>query len=327
MSHALPFVGGIRRRRAHRARDPSVALLETEAMRARRHPWAIAGLWLWETALALAVSLPVATSVRTAFGDGRLGDASLWRPGGRDLLDFLWHAVRALAPVATSAEIVLVVAAIAGLVPACAAMVAMAYATRDGRHVGLLFSLSAALEKAPAFLLLWAIVTTAQAGLLGAGAAIIGAVDAWVRSGLGGARTQRLDVAIGVVFVLAASGVGVAHDLARAAVVRFDVGAWRALTIGSRGLDRAPLPVWWSWAWRAAASTLPVLAAALMSMQLGGRGGWALCVLALAHQSAVLSRVALRASWLGCALRTVEAEALSLESGSQGPGWPRRPPA
>jgi hypothetical protein len=39
---------------------------------------------------------------------------------------------------------------------------------------------------------------------------------------------------------------------------------------------------------------------------MGGRGGAELALLALLHQAVVASRVALRASWLGVALRTVD---------------------
>ena len=79
-----------------------------------------------------------------------------------------------------------------------------------------------------------------------------------------------------------------------------------ALALGARALRRAPIAVGWSWTWRAVASLAPVVAVALLADRIGGRGGIALLVLAVLHQCVVLSRVALRASWLAKAMRTVD---------------------
>jgi hypothetical protein len=71
---------------------------------------------------------------------------------------------------------------------------------------------------------------------------------------------------------------------------------------------------------------VPIVAVALLADRIGGRGGVALVVLAALHQSVILSRVALRASWLAKAMRSVEDVgriALGEEDGSD-PGDPER---
>src|SRR5260221_8918144 len=96
------------------------------------------------------------------------------------------------------------------------------------------------------------------------------------------------------------------HDLARRAVVRFRLSAFRALALATRSFRRTPASLCWSWGWRALVSLAPVAAAAALAEGIGGRGGIALVVLALVHQAVVLARVALRASWLARAVRVVD---------------------
>ena len=281
-------------------------LLKTAAMRARRHPWALAGLWAWQSALALAVSWPAASLVGATYAGHPRGDGPLWDAGGHALLDFLWHGSRGLAGLTASAEIALSLAAIAGLLPTAAVMIAMAYATRDRRPAGFVRSVGGAARAMPSLLWLLVIMGVAEAATVGVGALIAVGAQAWFHDGLGEARAERVGVAVGLVFVVAASGLGVVHDLARAAVVCTRATALRALVLGARTFGRAPLPIWWSWAWRAITALAPVLAAAAVATRIGGRGGGTLVLLALLHQGVVLSRVALHASWLAQALRLVQ---------------------
>jgi hypothetical protein len=123
---------------------------------------------------------------------------------------------------------------------------------------------------------------------------------------MGEARAQQLEGVVLVVFLGLASAVGVVHDLARAAVVRFKVKGLRAFVLGARTFRLAPLSLWWSWAWRSVAAVAPVVAAAAVAGKLGGRGGAALVFLLLLHQAVVAVRVALRTSWLARALRGVD---------------------
>jgi hypothetical protein len=283
-----------------------LVLLTTGAIRARRHPWALAGLWGWQTVLAVGVSWPATSLVRAVYGSGPRGDATLWDAGGHAMLDFLWHGARGITPVAATGEFVLIVGAVAGLMPMAAAMFAMAYATRDSPAAGFVRSVAGALRAMPSLLLLLVVVGLMQAIAAGIGFVLAETVEAWAHTGLGEARAQRMGIGVGLVFVALVSGLGVMHDLARAVVVRSRTSALRALVLGAQTFGRAPLPIWWSWAWRALLSLAPVLAAAALAARIGGRGGVALLLLAFLHQGVVLSRVALRASWLAEALRSVD---------------------
>jgi hypothetical protein len=282
-----------------------IGLLATAAMQARRHPWAIAGVWAWETALAVLVAWPARSLASAAYGANPAGDAALWAPGGHPLLDFLWHDYHGVRALFGGATVVLVAGAIAGIVPMASLLVAMAYATRDKRAVGFSWSLREGVRLFPAMALQLVLVGVGQGLALGAGALLASLVKAWTH-GLGEARSLQVEILVALLFVAVAATLGVARDLSAAAVVRFKVRGMRGLTLGVRTFRLAPLTLWWSWAWRSLASLVPLAVGAWVADRLGGRGGMPLFVLLLIHQSVVLSRVALRASWLARALRAVD---------------------
>jgi hypothetical protein len=284
-----------------------LGLLTTDAMRARRHPWAVVGLWGWETALALLFAWPAATLAGTVFGRGPAGDGALWTPGGLALLDALGRNGPGTSAVTTAGLAALLVGAVAGLVPLASTLTVLAYATRDGRAAGFTRSVSQGLRLFPSMLLLLFVATLAQALTLGAGAAAGSMLESWMHEGLGEARAQQVQGLVLLLALGAASAIGAAHDLSRAAVVRFKVGGWRGALLGTRTLRLAPLVMWWSWAWRAVASLAPIVAAAWVTGRLGGRPGPALLVVFGLHQLVVAARVALRTSWLARALRAVDA--------------------
>jgi hypothetical protein len=288
------------------ARGPGALVLRpTAARRARSHPWAIVGLWAWQTAVAAGASVPAAAFVGGVYGAGPRGDAPLWDPGGHALLDLVWHGAHAAPALTTGAEIALVVGALGGLLPMAAAMIAMARTQRDRATAGLVQSLSAALSAMPALLFVFFVLTAAQALTVGIGAGVGGAIEGWTHAALGEVRAQRMGLAVASAFVLVASGLGVVHDLARAAIVCARVTGPGAIVVGARAFGAAPLHLWWSWAWRWLGSLAPVLAVAGVAGQVGGRGGAALLLIAMVHQAVVVTRVALRASWLACAMRSV----------------------
>jgi hypothetical protein len=284
-----------------------LGLLTNDAMRARRHPWAVIGLWAWETALALLFAWPAASLAGAVFGRGAAGDYALWTPGGLALMDALGRNAPALSAVTSAGLAALLVGAVAGLVPMASTLTVLAYATRDGRAAGFARSFSRGLRLFPSMLLLLVLATLAQALAVGVGAAAGSVVESFLHEGLGEARAQQVQGLVLLLAVGAASAIGAAHDLSRAAVVRFKVGGWRGARLGTRTLRLAPLVMWWSWAWRAGASIAPVVAAAWVTGRLGGRAGPALLVVFGLHQLVVLARVALRASWLARALRAVDA--------------------
>ncbi len=282
-----------------------LAMLPARWVRARGHPWAVLGIWGWQTTLALGASWPASSLVRATYGSAPRRDAPLWDAGGHALLDFLWHNTRAVAPVISDAELVLIVGAVVGLLPMAAAMFAMTHAPGRRAVAGFAACVSGALRAMPSLLLLLLVVSIAQAIAIAIGVIVGESIEAWTGAGLGESRAQRIGVATGLVFLAAASVIGVVHDLARAVVVRSGANWRRALALAARIFSRAPLPIWWSWAWRALLSLVPVLAVATVALRAGGRGGLALWVLAVLHQAVAISRVALRASWLAKALRSV----------------------
>lgn len=285
---------------------PDLVLLTTPSMRARRHPRAVLAVWAWESLLALLASWPIASLVHAVYGTDPRGDAPLWAPGGHSLLDFLLHEQHALRGASTSVLLLVLVGAVAGLVPMAALMTSIAYATRDRRFPGFVRCVTEGLRDFRPMLVLLVVAGILQAVVVGAGAGAGSVVDGWAHSSMGEARANQLQALVFALFLLGASAIGVAHDLARAAVVRFDVSGARALMLGARTLRLAPVPLWWSWAWRALASIAPIVAVAPVAGRLTGRSGAALFFLFLLHQSVVLARVALRASWLAKALRAVD---------------------
>jgi len=295
---------------APRRRDDLV-LVTTPAMRARRHPFAIAALWAWQTAMALLVAWPARGLVQAAYGNDPRGDAALWAPGGHALLDWLWRDAHGLRSVVGSAEIALGAAAVLGLVPMAAVMIAIAHTRRErleGRWSAAVVEIAAgALRAFPAMALLLVVVTIAQGVVVATGLALASAVESAARVGMGEARAQQLEGVVAIASFAAVSVLGVVHDLARAAVVRFRVRGFRALLLGARTFRLAPLTLWWSWAWRAAAALAPILVGAALASRAGGRGGFVLLVLAAVHQAVVVARAALHASWWAKALRSVDA--------------------
>lgn len=283
-----------------------VVLVTTPAMCARRHPWAVVGMWTWQSLLALLASQPAAALAGAAYGGAPGGDAPLWEPGGHALLDWLWHEAHGVSAVVRGAEAALVIGWAAGLVPLAAMLFTMAHATRDWRNVGLARSVSAGLRAFRPFLVLAVVVGVTWTIVAGLGAGAASLAQMLAGASLGEARAEQLALLVALAFLAPASCVGVVHDLARAAVVRFRLRGLRALVAGARVFSAAPASLWWSWAWRACVGIVLVLVAAGVANRLGGRGGAALAALALLHQAVVLARVALRASWLGSALRRVD---------------------
>ena len=286
-----------------------VVLRSTSAVRARTHPRAILGMWAWETTLSLAGSLPAAALVRAAYGRHPHGDAPLWDPGALPLLALLSRAANGARAATTTAAFVLLFGAVAGLVPLAALMLSMSTATLDGHATGASRSVEGALRLFRRFALMLAGVGLGQGLVVAIGFLMSEGVEAWTHRSLGEALAQQLATAVGVLALLGALALGVLQDLARAAVVRLDAGALTALALGSRVLRSAPIAVTWSWAWRAVAALAPVGAVAVLAGGIGGRGGFALLFLVLLHQGVFVSRVALRASWLAKAMRTVDGAA------------------
>jgi hypothetical protein len=289
------------------ARTEGLFPAPTSAIRARLHPWALVGVWVWEGAIALAASWPAASLVKAAYGGHARGDAPLWDAGGHALLDFLWHEAHAVSAITRAAALSLAFALVAGLVPLAALMTTLAYETRHGRHAGLARSVAAGIRTFAPFAGLLVLFGLVEGLVVGAGVGAAMLVEGLAHTRLGEGRAGIAEGCAAVPFLLGLSIVSVVHDLARAAVVRGGVGALRGLVLGARAFGGAGLAWWWAWAWRQAAALAVLGAGAAAAARLGGRGGVALVALALMHQLGVFLRVALRASWLARALRGASA--------------------
>jgi hypothetical protein len=200
----------------------------------------------------------------------------------------------------------LVVGAVAGLVPLAALMTAMAHATHGGHRIGGARALGGAARSFQPLALLLVAVSVAEAAAVGGAVVAAETTEAATHLWLGEVRSQLVGGAVGAMVIALACAIGVVHDLARAAVVRFQLGGLRAWVIGFRVFRAAPISLGWSWAWRSLVSLAPIAVVGLLADRIGWRGGIALGLLAVMHQAVVLARIALRASWLAKALRTVE---------------------
>jgi hypothetical protein len=286
---------------------PALVLLANDAMRARRRPSAIFGVWMWEAAFGLLLALPFVTLVDALYGRHPRGDAPLWQPGGLPLLDLLVHVQNVRAPLVTEAMLVLTFAVILGLLPNGALLASIAFTTRDLRAPSLRQALARAYPAFAPMALVLACVTAVQL-LLGFGAWRLGAwVEDTTYDRLGEARAEQLALLAGALVLAVAGAAGVVQDVARAAIVRFRVTGFHALRLGFGTLRRAPAGLMWSWAWRALAAIVPLAFGSLVAERIGGKAGGALFALAAIHQVVALARVALRASWLARAMRAVDA--------------------
>jgi hypothetical protein len=251
----------------------------------------------------MVVAWPAASVAGEAFGHDPRGDGRLWDPGGLPLLVFLSrdaHAVRGLLNLAT---IVLVGAAVAGLLPAAALMIAMSDAAGARRRRPISRVWARALRAFPTLAILLVVMTLAESSAAGGAWLGVKLVDLWAHDAVGEARAEALEIAVCLtVLVPLAAVLGMVHDLARAAVVRYRVGAARALFLGVRAFRMTPWSLSWAWAWRAGLAWGVLLPASALADAAGSRSGGALLLLACVHESTIGARAAIRASWLARAL-------------------------
>jgi hypothetical protein len=275
--------------------------------RARRCPWGILLFWVWQASVGLVVAWPAASLVRSVFGADPRGDAVLWDAGAHPLLVLLTRERHGLDALANSTVLVLAGAALAGVVPTAALMVAIARAGSPPRGwAGVTRTAAVTVRCLPAFAILTAAALAAQA-LVVATAVFLGNVAGEVGGKpLGEARAHLVGWIVTGLTLLPVLALGIAHDLARAAVVRSRATAGRAAILGVSALRRRPLALSWAWCGRALAGLGLVAAGAAAALRLSPGGGAAIVVLVLVHQSVILARVALRASWLARALRAMD---------------------
>jgi hypothetical protein len=284
-----------------------LVLLANDSMRARRRPGIILFVWIWEALVALVAAWPIAAVIHGAYGHHPAGDAPLWNPGGQEIIDLFQHIARGRPALGVGIAGTILISAFGGVIPLAALLTSMAYVTREPRAPRLRQLANRALAAAPALLVLLVIMLSVQGLVGGLGLAVAGALDSELSASFGEPRADLVVVALLLFVGLLVALLGVVHDLAQAAAVRFRGGAFGSLRSALGALRLAPFGTFWSWAWRALAAIVPVGVVALVAERLGGREGMALVVLVVLHQLTLLVRVALRASWLAKALRSVDA--------------------
>ena len=283
-----------------------LVLLANSSMRARRRPLAISLMWAWDVAFGILIAWPFSSVARAAYGHDPQGDARLWTPGGLELMDLLVHTDHARPALLTHAGLLLAVAAVLGILPMAAMVASIAYTTPDLRSPPLRKVLGRAADAFRPLLGLAVLLTLIEGGIAIGGLLLAGGISSSLASRLGDARAQQIGWMAAAVFLGLACVAGVVHDLARVAVIRFRVGGMRALRLAFNSVRRRPIATVWSWTWRSSAACVPIVIGAVVASKLGGRGGGALLALAAIHQLVVLTRTALRASWLAKALRLVD---------------------
>jgi hypothetical protein len=280
--------------------------LPNDAMRARRCSTMIFLLWAWEATLGGAVAWPVASIVQSAYGTHPRADAVLWESGAFSLLDLLIRRLPEAGALVAHVATVILLAAIAGLLPSAALLVCLAFTTRERRTLRLSVAAQAAVVAFVPGAILLAVTLVFQGSLVVSAATLAGLAREGFAPTLGDQRADLSGLLLLTVGLLLAALAGVTHDIARAAVVRFGAGAGEALRLAVRAVAPGSLVLFWSWGWRALASLALLAFGALLSERVGGRGGWALVTLFVVHQIIVGARVAFRASWLAKAMRVVD---------------------
>jgi len=289
--------------------SPELVLLANDAMRARHRPWMILLVWAWEAVWAFAIAWPVGRMAARAYGTHPDGDGVLFRAGALELGDFFAYGFRALPALVGHVSVLAPAALLLGLLPLAALMASMTQATRDRRapplrqlwpHV-----LGSFTPMAGLLVLATIAIVTSGAAAMALGAAVAGTYAEGNHVG-GEPRADWLGLGVTAIGLLAPCFVGILHDMARAAVVRFRVKTVRAIVLAWKAMALHPVSECWSYVWRAVVSWGLVGLGALVASRLGGRPGLALVALLLMHQAIVLSRVALRASWLAKALRSLD---------------------
>jgi len=272
-------------------------------VRARRSPGAIAAMWGGQAVLGLVVALPAACVVSRAFGADPRGDATLWDAGGHPLLVLLSRDSHAIGAELCLTSIALVFAAVIGLLPMAALMVAMV--SRTSGRCTVAYAAARSVRAFPALAVLLGVALLAQGATVGAAWVSAKVVDLCVREASSEAGADLIEAMVLLPFAPLLGALAVVHDLARAAAVRFRMGAFGAASLAFHALRRSAWSTAWGYTWRQVASLSAVLAGAVAAGALGGRRGGALVILTVVHQTVIGSRVALRASWLAQALRAV----------------------
>jgi hypothetical protein len=282
-----------------------VILLANASMRARRRPRTVLLVYLYEAVVGLVIATPLSAYVRSVYGSHPDGDAPLFADGAADLVAFVTDGRHAISSMLSQGGLVLFIAYVVSVVPLALLLMSVAHTTADLRAPSLRQLWPRVVPSIPPLLALLGMMTIIE-GVLAAVAIFAGGKIGGAFSDSSDARADSISAVATLLLLLLPAAAGVVHDLARAAVVRFRQTSLSALKMGARTFAKSPGRLLWSWLWRSGASLIPVIAAAVLSTRVTARGGLPLFALFMLHQAVILTRVALRASWLARAMRAVD---------------------
>lgn len=275
-----------------------------ERLRARRAPSSILLLWIFQSTLAALATFPMLSLVGAAFGGHPRGDAPLYEPGSLSLVNFLLNSKDMVRPLTGLPILCTLTAIVVGLFPLSAMLHQINHETASRKRARLRWVLTRALLSVPALTTLLAIFLPLEAAgamiSLGLGKGFASATESF----LGEARAEQLGFLLGLTSFASVAVLGIFHDLARAAIVRFRVPIARALKMSWNAFRRAPGGVLWAWVWRATLGLGLVLGGAFVAEK--AAGAWATLLVFCTHQAILVVRAALRASGLAFGLRAID---------------------
>jgi hypothetical protein len=284
---------------------PLLVPLARDAVHARNRPLAITGYYVWQAGLGAVAAWPFVSVVRSVYGQHPEGDAPLWHPGLLEWLDLAAHSRAAISAVLTHATLVVVLGLVMSIIPTAALIASIAFTTSTRRSPSFRAAVIRAIESFPAILAVSLITWILQAIVIASAFASFEAITSSFAQRWGEPRADQVAAGVSLFILAFACIIGVIYDLACAAVVRFKSTTFDAIRVAIESFRARPFVVLWSWAWRVGAGFVPLIIGALVANHLGGRGGSAVIALFALHQSVVLSRAIVHASWFSEMIRAV----------------------
>lgn len=261
----------------------------------------VMAMYAMHVLLALGFAWPISRLVADVILVHPRGDLVLFEPGATYLAEVFRLQRPSLTSVAEGSVLAVLAVSYLGLAPLAAFMHSLAHTGRvtfaslvaaAGRFFGT-FSL----------LLGLALVAAALVGVIPITMGNL--VDDKLKLVLGDRNHDIAHASFRAIALLAAALVAVVHDLARAAAVRRELPAMRAVLVAAQAFRASPWRALGAWGFRGAAGIALVIAIAWLTSRIGVHTGVRFTTVTLLHQAVVLTLVVLRASWLSSALRLV----------------------
>jgi hypothetical protein len=266
-----------------------------------RRPGVVVAVYALHAVLAVALASPVAKIVADPIMAHPRGDNLLFDAGGLYLSETTRLAQGALVRLSEGMSFGVLSALYLGLLPLAALI--RAVGTDEKATLTGLMGAAGRCFGALSLLLGCALVL----GTLASGLPI--GIGSLLETKLGRALDDRsadlVQAAFRGIAVLVACGVGVAHDLARAAAVTRELPALQAARAGIEALRERPAEALGGWALRALTAVLLVTLGARATTHVGVETAARLAVVAAVHQAIALVLVFLRADWLALATELV----------------------